>query len=184
MAAAVAAVLGLSVAGCGGGDSPKAPGKPKRSAPAQVPPVLLAVSKPPASVADATVTIQGRITPGAKVVVEGKPATPSQNRFRVKVPLALGKNRITIEASKAGFRPARKTVIVKRAQAPGYSTPGGTTPYRDRSGSPAPNPNCPPGTAPSGSSGGCAPYNENKPPPEPKINNPDCYKPNPPAGCF
>ncbi|HEX8076127.1 MAG TPA: hypothetical protein VF545_14225 [Thermoleophilaceae bacterium] len=185
---AAAAVLALcGAAGCSG-DSPKGRSGNDRAAQSTravpVPPVLLTVKRPPKTVTTASATIRGTVTPGAQVLVEGRRTRISGRRFRTTVALELGRNRITVIATKAGFRPARHTFKVIRTAATDRSPAGPAGPYQDRSGNPAPNPNCPPGSAPSGTGGGCAPYDENKPPPEPKINNPDCYKPNPPAGCF
>jgi hypothetical protein len=85
----------------------------------------------------------------------------------------------------AGKRAARKRV--KREIARGtIGTPATgvpATPYTDQGGNPAPNPNCPAGQEPT-AAGGCAPYNEKNGQIEPKIDDPDCYKPNPPDACF
>jgi hypothetical protein len=87
----------------------------------------------------------------------------------------------------AGKRAARRRVKHELARGvtgspavPGSATP---SPYHDQGGSPAPNPGCPAGQEPT-PGGGCAPYNENNGQIEPKIDDPDCYKPDPPDACF
>ena len=84
----------------------------------------------------------------------------------------------------AGKRAARKRVKRELARGEAGITPTpSTSPYNDQAGDPSPNPSCPAGQEPT-SAGGCAPYDEENGQLEPKINDPDCYKPDPPDACF
>jgi hypothetical protein len=93
--------------------------------------------------------------------------------------VASGRTAGKTAGRRAGEKRGRRELARRGAQqAP--ATGGQPT---DQAGNPAPNPNCPAGQEPV-AGGGCAPYNEQNGQVEPRINNPDCYKPNPPAGCF
>lgn len=81
---------------------------------------------------------------------------------------------------RAGERRGRRELARRGVQ---QTTPAYGARPTDQAGKPAPNPSCPSGQEPT-ANGGCAPYNDRNGQIEPRINNPDCYKPNPPAGCF
>ena len=83
-----------------------------------------------------------------------------------------------------GKRAARKRVKRElERSAAGITSAPSPSPYTDQGGTPAPNPSCPAGQEPN-DAGGCVPYDEENGQLEPKINDPDCYKPDPPDACF
>jgi hypothetical protein len=130
------------------------------------------------------VTVQGHVTPGSRVVVDGAPASVSGGRFRARIPLKPGSNPIDVIARRPGYRATRDRVGIKRRKPAPAAVPTQTTPTAPQpQAQPNVNPRCPPGTEPN-ATGGCDPYDERDGQIEPKINDPRCYSDRPPAGCF
>jgi hypothetical protein len=105
------ACLAAAVAGCGGGDEPRAQTPPP-------PPVELDVTSPDdmATVRTATVEVRGTVTPaGAVVRVLGQPATVSGGgTFSARVPLDPGNNVIDVIATARRRGPALTAFRVTR----------------------------------------------------------------------
>lgn len=101
-----AALLACWGSACGGGDGAdgrsgdpawtKAEERPRAR-------VRLRVTKPPREVATPTTVVRGRVTPGARVEVDGEPAQEVAGRFRVRVRLRQGRNKLTGCCQQAGF---------------------------------------------------------------------------------
>jgi hypothetical protein len=82
---------------------------------------------------------------------------------------------------RAGIRTGRKQERRRQAEQVPPSSPDRP---RDQGGDPSPNTDSPPGQEPT-AGGGCKPYDEmDGGQIEPRINDPRCYKPNPPDPCF
>lgn len=106
-----AAVLG----GCGGGDGDDETTAERRS-------LKLFVQSPKAG--DVTrrdrIVVRGTVTPGSDVTVDDRPAgivgpAPGNlERFEAKASLDPGENDIEVEATQAGFEPARQRLTVRR----------------------------------------------------------------------
>ena len=106
----VSACLVAAVAGCGGGDEPRAQAPPR--------PVELDVTAPDdmVTVRTATVEVRGSVTPaGSAVRVLGQPATVSGGgTFSARVPLDPGNNVIDVMATARGRGPALTAFRVTR----------------------------------------------------------------------
>lgn len=141
--------------------------------------VRLVVQDPPEAVTTESVTLEGRATPGARVVADDVVATVEGGRFTVEVPVAIGDNRIELVAQKQGMIRRRKVVrlarqpLVAEPTRPSDSTSGtDETPtcatYQDFVpgegcvGEPNTPPDCPPGKVPAGVTGACAPADESE----------------------
>jgi hypothetical protein len=149
-------VVPALLAGCGGDDQgakPRARAKPKPE------PLTLEVGASSRKVTtNPTVTIRGRVTSGATVTAGQKAASVHGVRFRVRVRLKVGVNRVRLTARKQGFLTSRKVVRYKRAEPPPVTTPAQTVPQappQQDSGAPQPNggyaqgSGCPAGQSPS-----------------------------------
>ena len=89
-----------------------------------------------------TLVVEGRVTPGARVTVGKKGARVRGGRFRARVRLKLGANRINVTALKTGYVTERKRLRIKRKRPPPpvAATPT-PPPPQQQSGSEG----CPPG---------------------------------------
>jgi glucodextranase-like protein len=70
-----------------------------------------------------SVLVRGSVTRGGRVTVSGRRAVVHAGRFRARVTLAVGSNRIRIVARKAGYATVRRTVTIRRRSTPPASTP-------------------------------------------------------------
>ena len=93
--------------------------------------------------------------------------------------LAQGTRAGRLAGKRAGRKRVKRELATQAPAAP--TTPA--SPYKTQGGKPAPNPGCPTGQEPT-PGGGCAPYNEKNGQIEPKVDDPRCYKPDPPDKCF
>jgi hypothetical protein len=168
------------LAGCGSDDG--APRSDDAAKPAAEP-VALKVDPPSRTVTTDELTVQGAVTPGSRVTVDGREASVNGGRFRARVPLEAGSNRIEVIARRRGYLAGRDRLAVKRRAPAPVAVPTQTTPTEPPQSQPNVNPHCPPGTEPD-TSGGCQPYDEQDGQVEPKISDPRCYSDRPPAGCF
>lgn len=75
-----------------------------------------------------TAAISGRVTPGSEVFANDGQAWVAGERFRVRVPLRVGTNRLTVTARKPGHREVRKRVAIRRSEPRPVITPAPTTP--------------------------------------------------------
>jgi hypothetical protein len=87
-----------------------------------------------------SVRVAGRVTRGASVRVGGEPVMVSGRRFRARVSLRLGRNRIRVVARKAGRRTTRRAVTVTREAVPAPVVTPEPTPAPTPE--PAPEPSC------------------------------------------
>jgi hypothetical protein len=85
-------------------------------------PVVLHVDKPASSrvrTMASEISVEGHVTPGSKVTVNGKPVGLQAAFYITRVKeLPLGESRIEVRASKRGLRPASKTLAVTRVRRP------------------------------------------------------------------
>ena len=193
MRKALVLLLAAVLFSCGGeGDLPKREARVKP----EPKPLTLEVRNPSQRVTtNQTISIVGRVTPDATVTVGGKDAEVRDGRFRARVRLKVGVNRVKITARKPGYTHEAQLLRIKRSQPRPASTPAQTAPATPKQpetsqqqtppSAPEPNinPNCPGGQEPT-TSGGCKTYDERDGQVEPKINDPGCYSDKPPAGCF
>lgn len=110
----VTATGSLVVAGCGGASASEVGPPPSPPAPK----VALDLGKHPRSVITETAKVRGRVTPGAIVTIGGKEAWVRGGTFRLSVDLAQGSNRFRVVARKAGYKPTRTVVSLKRTLPP------------------------------------------------------------------
>jgi len=77
---------------------------------------------------DPTVTVRGRVTPGATVIVGKREAWVRGGRFRARVRLKVGLNRIRVTARKAGHRTEQERLRIRRREPPPVVVPTDTPP--------------------------------------------------------
>jgi hypothetical protein len=179
LAIAALTVAAFTVLGCNSGDdaaNQRAPGPPAAAPAAQertppLPTVALRFRRPPRTIRRAFVTIVGKATPGALVTTRGRRTrVPASGRFRLKLRVRIGVNRMVVAARKDGYRSTRRRVRVRRLTPPAPPPepaanadrcPPGTVPRTGTSGvgycAPPGPPRCPPGQVPAGVTGACAP---------------------------
>jgi hypothetical protein len=160
-AATALSILAL-LAGCGNDNAQqsstlaKAPRATAAATPTPPKPRLrLTVRRLPKRTSGDSVTIRGTVSRGSTVTLRGRRAWISGNRFRAKLRLRTGGNRITAVARQPGYRTRRVRLrIVRTAPAPPAPTsaPQPTTATDTPPATPA---SCPPHFSPA--PGGCAP---------------------------
>lgn len=140
----VLAVLSVAAgAGCASTATPPEPSGPAgEPTAAERSPVALSVTAPTGDTRRATITLRGRVTAGSEVRAKGRRAVTVGRRFRARVGLHLGVNRIRVVAHKPGWRPARETVRVTRK--PPLPPPPTPTPTVDPTPTPTPESSCDP----------------------------------------
>src|SRR3954469_1382537 len=120
--------------------------RPRPSAtPAKPATVPLALRVTDVALGAARVSLQGRVTTGARVSVRGRRARVLGDRFLIGIPLKDGMNRLTITARKAGASGATARLTVRRPAQPATTTVTSPTPVQ-----PAAPPSTAPGVQPSG----------------------------------
>ncbi len=131
------ALLVLVSVGLLGGCSNENEEQAKRPAPKPQPkPLTLEVSSlTEKTTTNEAITLRGSVTPGAQVTVGRNAATVQDGRFRARVKLRVGVNRIRIVAQKTGYVTERKRVRIKRREPPPVVQPT-QTPQDEEGGQP------------------------------------------------
>jgi hypothetical protein len=177
--------LAVALASCGGGNSDGGAGSSTQSDAAAKQPVALKVADLPSRTTKPAVTISGTAPEGTEVNVDGKPVLLDGTKFRARVKLDLGTNRIKVDASRFGDLSSTTTVSIKRVEAPkppttvsqppagggdnGNPCPPGQEPVTHMGPThcgklaPADPGQCPPGQVPVGSTGACGPPEDTPP---------------------
>lgn len=133
--------------GCSNGDTARLPQPRAKPAPRALTLEVRSASRKVTT--NPTAIIRGRVTPGTRVEVGTKNARVRGGRFRIRVLLEVGVNRIKIVATKLGYATARKR-LTRRRTPPPVSAAATGPPQRQQGAQ-----QCPPGQAPSKSGSGC-----------------------------
>lgn len=79
-----------------------------------------------------TVTLQGSVTPGAGVRVNGSEATVAGSTWQLGVSVHLGRNTFRVDAAKRGYQASRQAVTLTRHQSQAeYEASAEQVPYND-----------------------------------------------------
>lgn len=122
----IAAAAGLGLAGCGGNNGANASdataaaeaGTTRAAAPATVAPVSLHLNQGSHSVSTPATTISGTASKGASVSVDGAAIGVRSGRWRDRLHLRIGSNRVAVEATMDGRAPTKRVIqIVRRHSA-------------------------------------------------------------------
>jgi hypothetical protein len=142
-AAIIAAALAAVLAGCAA-DTPVDTGL---SAAKGAKTIRLSIVGPRdgTSIRVRTLRLSGHVTRGATVRVNGKPAAVAGRRFSARVSLRLGRNKVRVTASKAGYVTKRRMLTVTRKRKP-VPAPA-PTPAPTPTPTPTPEPSCHPNYA-------------------------------------
>ncbi len=140
--------LAIAVAGCGDVETSTEQPAPTEQTKDDAPKAELKLDLAPGKTQKRRVAISGIATPGLRISAENERVFSKENgRFRLDVPLKIGRNRITVYAQGAEVQGSREDVVVRRTKPP--------APPRE----PAPAPEAPapppagPDACPSGRSG-------------------------------
>lgn len=125
-------LAGALLAGCSVGNDRAA----NQTAPAPPKPLTLELASSSSTATSASVlTVRGRATPGAQVTAgQTQARVVEDGRFRARVRLRVGLNRISVTAHKPGHETVRERLAIRRSAPPPVSTPTQTAPVQ-----------CPPG---------------------------------------
>ena len=98
-----------------------------KSSPAAKPLDLQVFDPSGRSTTKSAITLRGRVTPGSTVSVGRYRALVNAERFRVKVPVELGVNQLTLVARRSGYRTTSERVSVRRSKPRPEAPPVPTT---------------------------------------------------------
>jgi hypothetical protein len=128
MAIALVAGAGGYAVGLGSGDDLEAaPSGGSAAAPAPTvgaaeprprEPVTLGLERPSKMTTDSVVRVEGTVTEGAQVTVNGKRAKIKGEHFSRTLPLELGKNRVQVVATRPDLEQAREVARIIREEVP------------------------------------------------------------------
>ncbi len=109
----------VSVPGCGGGSAVETAAGPTERIKAGQPKAELKLERGPKATQRKRAAVEGIATPGIQVSADGERIFAKQSgRFRLSVPLKIGRNRITVYARGQEVRGAREDVVVRRTKPP------------------------------------------------------------------